>query len=711
MDRIMIQQDDIILQPLRGDITLQEGPVDEAGTPTWLIHDPLQHRYFQIDENTVRLLSIWKGGLSFSQLAQLASDQYNLAIDQQQIIQLLVFLRSSNLTLEEQAGSWRDVSERANAGKQSLFWQAVHKYLFFKVPLFHPQRALEAALPYVEPFYSKTFGVLLGICGATGIYLVSRQWDQFLGTFNSLFSLEGLLYFLLSLLLLKSLHELGHAFTAVRLGCRVSSIGVAFMMMTPLLYTDVSDAWRLSSRKQRILISAAGMLVELALALIATFLWVFLPEGAARSIAFMIATTGWIMSLGFNLNPCMKFDGYYLLSDFLSIDNLQSRAFALGRWKLRCVLLAPTLAPPEKLSPRMQKGLILYAWATWVYRLVLFTTIAVFLYTFTFKILGIFLFALEMWLLVIRPVSGEIMHWRDIDSEQFSLRRIAILSSLIIGFLTLFVVPWSTRIEIPAVLLAADLTHIYPTRAAQIISVSAERGTAINEGSPILQLRVPEIDSQIAGVEVKRNLARLHLAQIMADGQKLDQLLILRQELGSQQTRLDGLIKETQELVIRAPMNGTILQMASDLHQGRWIGKNNLLAIVASGKEHIIKGYISGADLLRLTDEARGQFIPEDLSRPAFPVKLVRTDDAGSRTIDILELTSNHGGKIAVEVDRHKKLVPLSAQYLIELQPVHLDYLPKQVVRGMVHLRGIPQSLLKRAWYHVSKVLVRESGF
>ncbi|NHW78486.1 site-2 protease family protein, partial [Escherichia coli] len=77
----------------------------------------------------------------------------------------------------------------------------------------------------------------------------------------------------------KSLHELGHAFTAARYGLHVPAMGVAFMVLAPILYTDVTDAWRLSSRRQRMAIHAAGVIVELALASIALFAWALLPDG------------------------------------------------------------------------------------------------------------------------------------------------------------------------------------------------------------------------------------------------------------------------------------------------------------------------------------------------------------------------------------------------------------------------------------------------
>ena len=552
------------------------------------------------------------------QMVERAASVQGLNVDEQQIIKLITFLRSGNLTHEDESGNWRELAQKAAAVKKSPLQQLTYKHLFFKLPLIRPQRMLEATQHLVAPFYTRTFAVILLICGLSGLYLVSRQWDQFLGTFSMLFSFEGILYFLLSLVILKISHELGHAYTAVRFGSRVASMGVAFMLMTPLLYTDVSDAWRLSSRKKRMIISAAGMTVELALALIATFLWAFLPDGALRSIVFMIATTGWVMSLAFNLNPLLKFDGYYLFSDFLGIDNLQSRAFALGRWKLRRVLFAPDLPPSEQFSPGLQNGLILYALITWLYRLVIFTAIALFVYTFTFKLLGLFLFALEIWLLVLHPVWREIRNWPEVNAEFISRRRIGISASLVAAFVLGFIAPWSTRIEIPAVLVASDLAYIYPPRAAEVISISAERGETVSKGSPWLRLQEPEIDSQIIGTRVRRNLTRVRLSQAMADRTELDLLLVLSQELNSQQSRLDGLANQKQEMVVRAPIKGRLLQLATDLHPGRWVGKSDLLAIIASGDKHQVKGYVSGDNLQRLSEDAIGRFIPEDLGRAAF---------------------------------------------------------------------------------------------
>ena len=133
---------------------------------------------------------------------------------------------------------------------------------------------------------------------------------------------------LITLIFVKSLHELGHGYIAKYFGCRVSAIGIAFLVFFPFLYTDTTDAWRLRNHRERLIINFAGILTELHLALIATFLWAILPDGGLKSVTFFIATTSWISSLAINVSPFMRFDGYYVFSDWLKAEILQPRSFA-----------------------------------------------------------------------------------------------------------------------------------------------------------------------------------------------------------------------------------------------------------------------------------------------------------------------------------------------------------------------------------------------
>lgn len=699
------------LPPLRRDIEIVPGGPEKSGAPAWIIHDPLQNRYFHITRETYEILSLWKGGTLPADLAAEASRSLDLTVEVADVEKLAAFLERHTLLDTGEAASWTDLALRAQRMHGSLWSRLLHNYLFFKIPLVRPEKTLQRLLPWVEPLYSRTAAFAAIASGLLGLYLTSRQWDQFLGTFHNYTSWEGVIALACTLFFIKGLHELGHAFTAARYGCRVPAMGLAFMVMAPMLYTDVSDAWRIQSRRQRLHIHGAGVVVELALACIATLLWAFLPDGIVRGAAFTVASISWIMSLAVNLNPLMRFDGYYLFAEFIGIDNLQSRSTAFGQWKLRQILFAPGLQPPEPLDRRWQWSLILYAWMSWIYRFFLFLGIAVLVYHFSFKVIGIVLFAVEIWYFITRPVVHEVAEWIKIMPQVASPRRLTISASLAIPALIAAALPLSHHIDVPAIAEADTLIRVYPPRAAKVVSVNVERGAVVKAGMPLVTLELPEIDSEIAATRIRIDLTRLRLGRVADDTNDRQERLVMTHELDTLATRLAGLEKEKQELVVRAPISGKVLELPSGLHAGRWIGKTDLLALVADRQDHTVRGYVNGAYLSRVYDKASGRFIPDDLTRPSFDVALTGVARAGATSIDIPELTSLYGGAVAVTPDENHALVPTVAQYRVELAPVGLGAALDQTIRGVVRLDVARESLVMSLWKQVSKVLVRESGF
>lgn len=699
------------LPTLRRDIEFSRTDSDEPDARSWVIYDPLQNRYFKINDVTKDVLGLWRDNTTVERLIDAAAEQLNLAVTIEQVAGLVSFVQRNNLAVDPESGAWRSFAKQTKAAKPGGVSQLLHNYLFFKIPLFRPQRALKAALPFVESFYRRSTMAAIGLLGLVGVYLVSRQWDVFTHTFQNFFSLEGAFWFGICLIVVKAAHELGHAFTAVRFGCQVPTMGVAFMAITPMLYTDVTDAWRLGSRRERLLVHAAGVIVEVGIACIATFAWTFLPDGSLRGAVFMIAATSWVLSLGLNLNPFMRFDGYFLLAELLRIDNLQSRAFELGRWKLRQLLLAPSLEPPERLPQRLQNGLILYSWCTWIYRLVVFTGIAILVYHFFFKALGIFLFLVEIWFFIARPILSELSEWRKIARESGSMPRTTLTAVLGLAACMVLVVPWSGRIEIPAVLSAADLTQIYPVRPARIVSINTARGDRVTIGTTLAKLDAMEVEKELSDTVTNMDLVKLRLGRAMADAEEREQYLVLSGRLASLQAKLEGLQKEKEELTVRAPVAGTVLEIGPDLHPGRWVKKSDLIGLVATQKHYVVRGYIAETDLARLKSGTTGRFIPDDLTRPSIPVTLASVARSGASQIDIPELASVYGGRVSVETDASQKLTPVGAQYLVELKPHDVGGSPNQVIRGVVELSGQSTSILTRIVRASLQVLIRESGF
>ena len=153
--------------------------------------------------------------------------------------------------------------------KQTLWKFFLHHYLFFRIPLVAPDAFLRRTLPWAERlFFTKTFLWATLTALVLALYLIGRQWDAFTHTFSHFFSWEGAVMAGLTIACTKVIHELAHAYTAEHFGCRIPHMGIAFMVMMPLLYTDTSAAWRLKSKRQRMAVCAAGVLGELALSLI-----------------------------------------------------------------------------------------------------------------------------------------------------------------------------------------------------------------------------------------------------------------------------------------------------------------------------------------------------------------------------------------------------------------------------------------------------------
>lgn len=698
------------LPVLRDELRLIPGKSDAAGDTVWRIYDPVQHRYIEVDTVTVEMLSLWRSANTAEDLRQELERLKGIAVTTDAIDGLIRFAYANFLTIDQAGGNWTQLADQARRSEKSWGSWLLHNYLFFRVPLAKPQRFLDDTLAFVEPLFSRRLHVCFGVLGLVGLYLVSRQWDQFLSTFQHFFTFEGAIWFGCALFLVKALHEMGHAYTAVRLGCQVPTIGLAFMLMTPMLYTDVTDAWRLPSRRQRMKIDFAGVAVELLIACLATFFWPFLPEGITKSTAFVIATSSLMMSLAINLSPFMRFDGYFIVSDLVGIPNLQPRAFAVARWKLREALFGLGAPCPETMPPLRIYGLTLYAWATWIYRFSLYIGIAAVVYIHFFKVLGIVLFTVEVAVFLIGPFHSEFKEWYKMRHLIARSRRWVMPA----GFASLGVlaacVPWSTRIDIPVVVEPSNFARVFAPRAAAISAINVTQGQVVEADTPLVLLHSDELDYNIRLAETEISRVKAQLARLTADDTDRENRVVLAREMASATGKLQGLRKELAELTVKAPFSGRILELNPELHAGRTIGPKEMIAMIGGTGGFVARGYVSEADIRRLQTASAGVFIPENIMLLNVSVTVRDIALKGASSIDIADLASTNGGQIAVQPDQQRRLVPVSAVYAVTMAADGQISAPGQRVRGVAEVHGAAESFATRFWRQIAKVLIRESG-
>lgn len=696
------------LPSLRADLQLSAAAPALDGSPCWTLADPVRGRYFKLGAAAMRLLRHWSLG-DPEQVLRAANREPGLPLDGAALEQLLEFLRGHDLISALDPSQRASYSLKAAAQRQSLWKILLHQYLFFRIPLWRPDAFLNRVWPWLEHFGPRALRYGLPATLGLGVFLVSRDWQRFIATFPHLFSLGGALAFAVALFFAKLCHEFGHAFMAKRAGCRVQSMGVAFMVLLPMFYTDVSDAWRVNDRRARLLIGAGGVLAELVLACIALLVWSLLPDGPGRTAAFMLASATWITTLVINLNPFMRFDGYFLLSDFWEVDNLQGRAFALCRWRLREFLFGYAAPAPEPWSPKMQRRLLIWGYGSWLWRAALFFGIALAVYHLFFKVLGIFLMLVELVWFIFLPILNEWRQWWS-RREQAHTPRVLISSLTLLGLLLLLALPWRSAVELPTMLEAGRTSALHAPVAARVKTVNVHDGQVVAQGEVLIELETPDLDSRQAIVRREIQIQQLQMRRQASRSETAADAGIVEQRLAEAVAEYRGLVAQRERLLLRAPHAGKVRDLLPQLTVGRWLStKEPLVRVVEDGAR--LRGYLAEAELWRVAPGARGRFIADDPMHPAIAVQLSEIDTNGAAYVDQEALTSDHHGPIAVRRDQLQRAEPVQAQYGARLSILEETPTPVQPLRGIVVLQGSGESLLGVAWRRMAALGVRESGF
>lgn len=621
----------------------------------------------------------------------------------------LAFLWSNELLQARTEEDTRSLAQRAAARERSLTSRLLHDYLFFRLPLVRPDKFLSATLPAVRFFGQRAF--LVATVGALffGLILVARQWTAFSAQLAASLTFEGFMGYAAAITIAKCVHELSHGYVSKAHGCRVSTMGLAFVLLYPVPYTDTNDAWKVRTKRGRIAIASAGMVAELYLAAWSTLLWSFLPEGPAKNAVFTLAVTTWVMSLIVNLSPVMRFDGYYVLSDLWEMPNLHARSFALARWRLRSVLFGLNDPPPERHSARQRALLIAFAYVVWTYRLVIFIGIALLVYHFFIKIVGIILFVVEIVWFVIRPIAQEASVWWSRRMAIVRNRRSALTAGALALLVAALIIPWQTSVESPAILRSERKTPMLTPIAAEVRQVFVLEGSSVKAGQPLLVLRSAALDHRLVENEVRRLRTEREIRIASVDDEYRGRLQYLKEALASAEAERAGLLEERSRLRLVAPFDGRIVDLLSDMHPNQTLPAKQRVGLLIDPTKLAAHAFVGEEQIHRFDVGAAALFIPAGASRPAVGMRVVEIERTTVQALEHPVLGSKFGGPIATYDAGHQQ-TPRQATYRITAAPT--QPLPEADVEltGVMQIVGSPESLLARAFRSAAAVIVRESG-
>jgi putative peptide zinc metalloprotease protein len=547
------------------------------GGDYWLVKDPLTLQYFRFQEEEYWLMQSLTGQATVEGLQH----EFQRRFAPQKILsgelqQFLGQLFRSGLVIADSPEQGRQLWQRREKQLRQERWGQLVNVLSYRFPGFDPGRILDRLAPWTDWFFSPIamFGVMVLSVVAVVIGLVQfEQLQERLPHFEQFFAVQNWLYLAMILAVTKVLHELGHGLACRRFGGECHEMGVMLLVLTPCLYCNVSDAWMIPSKWKRIFISAAGMYVELTLAALAMLVWITSQPGFINSMALNLIFVCGVSTLLFNLNPLLRFDGYYILADWLEIPNLRQKASKLlqglvNKWCLGIPV------PRDPFLPQRHVGwFVLYSIAAGVYRWVLTFTVFWFLYNllepYGLKILSQLLAAFSLVGLVIYPAIQIVRFFKtpgkvDTVKPWRVSMTVGGLMAIIVGIMF---IPLPHYVDMPLFIQPANLVNIYVETPGNLREVTVKKYQHVEAGDPVVRLTNFDLARQrlVAANELTRSEHReQEIRQREVSGDQFASLARESSEVQRQNNkhRLEDYERRIESLVVKAPLSGWLIPAA-----------------------------------------------------------------------------------------------------------------------------------------------------
>jgi putative peptide zinc metalloprotease protein len=538
----------------------------------WVLADPMVREYHYLLDDEYLLLRMLDGESTFDSIRErFERGDARRRLDRRRFDRLVSQWHRDGLVesrVPGQAGVLFGQRERARRARWSQF---LSNPLVIRLPGFDPRRLLKWAEPMMgwlfHPFALVMAGLL--ICVAA-VMTISRFDDLIEGLPTpEAFSQPATLGVMLVVTAgVKALHELAHAVACKRFGAEPKEIGLLFFIFTPCLYCDVSDAWRLPKVTHRLAISAAGMYLEMVLAAVATILWFHTQSGLLNQICLVVMVIGSVNTLFINGNPLLRYDGYYLLSDYLGIVNLWQRS------RIRVAnaltdLFTGARRRDETGDDRFVSSFLLgYGLASIVYRWFVLAVMLMFLYRLL-EPLGIQWVAIAVggWVIggsMFKPFYSWSRNLMGLARKDVGVRRRAglltfVAVSILIGALFL---PLPNRVRVAAVLRPVDATDIFVSVPGTLKSIRSRPGQNVRAGEVIAELSSPVLELQGLRLEGEIRRADAWLEHLEARGATDPQSRSLLPAAKAKRDDLVGQLGEIRadlaRLVLKAPAEGRV---------------------------------------------------------------------------------------------------------------------------------------------------------
>jgi putative peptide zinc metalloprotease protein len=445
--------------------------------------------------------------------------------------------------------------ERSDKQTRKEHLSKLMAFMYLRVPLWNPNGFLNLFAPLLNPIMSKTAFIIWLLVIGLGLHSALENWPKLSEQGQGFLSPDNLILLYISMFILKFFHEMGHAIALKRFGGDTHTMGLMFIVFTPLPYVDATATWSMRSRAKRFAVGAAGMYVELFFAAISAVIWANTAPGLLNSMAFNMMVIGSISSLLFNGNPLLRFDAYYMLSDGLDLPNLYQKASSQWLYYFDKWLLATpkTENPAETLYE--QSWFTLYGFLSYFYRLVIMLVIILYAADIWIGLgIALVLIALAIWIVI--PLF-KLVKYLSTSLKLRKNRRRAWFASvgvlfLFIGFLSFIPLPYA--IYAPGVLQANESKQMFTQSGGKLVFALPETGAWVEKGTVLAKFENADLYQQ--RVFTQQQIIEIEWQMRQALQKSQNDITTLHKRLQSMENQLHDIDLRLMDLTIYAPFSG-----------------------------------------------------------------------------------------------------------------------------------------------------------
>lgn len=644
-----------------------------SGGMWYILHDLQSGRFHRFNNLAYSLLQKMDGRLSMAEIIHAVQNQKNtdpneIPAEKEDLIELLQYLHVADLLVCDFPPNTQELFQRKSRKKRQSWNQFIANPLIWKIPLYNPNRLLDRFYPLAKLLIRPISATLWLSVVIFAIVNVVSHWTEIKSNqLNEILSPKNLFLIWAIYPFLKIFHELGHALCTKKWGGDITECGVMFVLGTPLPYVDASACTGFTKKSQRILVGAAGMLVELFIAAIALILWTHADEGLGKTILFNIVIIGGVSTLIFNANPLMRFDGYHILCDALNQPNIATRASKQLTYLFKQYACGLKQIMPPTVSTQESWGLSLYGVSAFAYRALILVGI-VLIIAGQIPLLGLF-FAiwLSLFQFALPLVKGLI---KLIRGKEFEGRRqragMAVSAAVTILFLFLVFFPIPKHTSAEGILWLPDSAKIVSQSSGKVVEVLVHRGDPVTAGQVLLRLENNELTSALGLKQAQLEESKIRYEH--AWNQDRAQIQLFDQELEKINSEILYLKDQIDNLTIRSESAGIFNPFVQhDLH-GSYVHQGDQVGFILSESLARVRVVVRQEELAWVQDDTRNiKLIFASQPQSILHADILHTVPNGTKNLPSPALGTAGGGRIVISNEAESYGMAVEKVFLIDL--------------------------------------------